>query len=423
MKVIADCWEHVFDVLPLRDILAMSKTCQHMLQIGGHYLHNNSHGAITVDLIMENPYLCVNTNERIDLACDEFLRFVGAVHVKNTNHFQAYSDGNLWSSLTALYLCNAKVLNRNDIQIFRNVSDRLESINLALMKVEDDSVGQFLASCPELNFLRFDLVRFASEGAANAVFQRKYPKLIDFQCINNRATLPSSLASFLGRNPSIKNVAIDYSDLSKIESNTTTIRLDCLSVIMGSRSIDKIEFVTKLKAFHKDGYYKRLHISTCHGLDSADLQFVDEMSSFNALEVLHLEDPPRSLHLAHLKELTFTRITSDVDLEAMAKKLINRERLWIGGILVDEISPFLQHSKKLKSVILGQSEKALDLYNMNESRKMCGVQRKVRIGIGEPQYLATKWNKKNVAYDFIEIVRLQTIEKQFNHIISYPYKV
>lgn len=35
LKLIADCWEHIFDNLALSDILAMGQTCKRMLQMAG----------------------------------------------------------------------------------------------------------------------------------------------------------------------------------------------------------------------------------------------------------------------------------------------------------------------------------------------------------------------------------------------------
>lgn len=37
IKVNADCWEQIFDLLPLRDIFAMSETCKRMRQMAGYY--------------------------------------------------------------------------------------------------------------------------------------------------------------------------------------------------------------------------------------------------------------------------------------------------------------------------------------------------------------------------------------------------
>lgn len=37
---------------------------------------------------------------------------------------------------------------------------------------------------------------------------------------------------------------------------------------------------------------------------------------------------------------------------------------------------------------------------------MGGMQLKVRISVFENQYLATKWNEKNVEYDLVEISRI-----------------
>lgn len=44
VKLNVDCWERIFDLLSLRDILAMNQTCQRMCTIGGYYFRENFRG-------------------------------------------------------------------------------------------------------------------------------------------------------------------------------------------------------------------------------------------------------------------------------------------------------------------------------------------------------------------------------------------
>lgn len=41
MKLIADCWEHIFDNLSLANVLALGQTCKHMCQTVGNYVHES----------------------------------------------------------------------------------------------------------------------------------------------------------------------------------------------------------------------------------------------------------------------------------------------------------------------------------------------------------------------------------------------
>lgn len=117
--------------------------------------------------------------------------------------------------------------------------------------------------------------------------------------------------------------------------------------------------------------------------------------------------------MTELKELHLT--IDGTDLETIAMNLINLERLWIGGA-VDHLKIFLRYSKTLKMVIFDDCNNpgdALNLFTLNQERKMAGSQRKVRIGVFESKYLATKSMAKNVNYDLVEIIRAETIREHF----------
>lgn len=38
LKLIADCWYHVFDYLPLKDVIAVGETCKKLHQMAGYYV-------------------------------------------------------------------------------------------------------------------------------------------------------------------------------------------------------------------------------------------------------------------------------------------------------------------------------------------------------------------------------------------------
>lgn len=55
-KLNANCLEHIFDKLPLADILAMGETCVRMNQMAGYYLRENL-PKLKYELISKNVFV------------------------------------------------------------------------------------------------------------------------------------------------------------------------------------------------------------------------------------------------------------------------------------------------------------------------------------------------------------------------------
>lgn len=249
--------------------------------------------------------------------------------------------------------------------------------------------------------------------------------LTDFQCIqckDNNETAPP-FTSFLERNPTIKNLRIDADDLCKISFNTSSIRLDCLSIDLNETNIEPIEFCNQIKSLYGNGYFKTLRLAEEHNIFNPQFSsrlemFTNELISFNALEVLHACEFSQSIcHLTGLKELHIRYLDNSIDLEAIAKNLTKLERLWI-QCTVDQFLPFFRYSKTIKMVILdGVWSRAdrLNVLNLNKVREMSGLKRKVKIGVSEKVYLTAKWKAQNVNYGVVEFTRRETIFGQFDY--------
>lgn len=70
------------------------------------------------------------------------------------------------------------------------------------------------------------------------------------------------------------------------------------------------------------------------------------------------------------------------NLETMAKNLINLKRLWISST-IKSLLPFLLYSKNLKYVVFDSEfyDFECNLYDLNEKRKINGMQYQVQIGL------------------------------------------
>lgn len=440
VKVNVDCWEKVFDYLSLQDILNMSATCLRMRQIGGHYFRENFHGTdcfLSPQIISSKiPSFGVtdssNIGNRAEVKQEDFLRFADTVrlssNIQNDDYdlyrLEHYVGKNLMVSLRTLHLYGT-YSSANEFPGLANMLNNIENIeiSLAFASTRGRCFGQFLASCPKLKVLRMRDLNFFHYTAHNSMFQRVFPMLADFECTDCPG-LSEFLTSFLELNPSIKTLRIGINDLWEIQSEwTSTIRLDCLDIRIGEMYRNWNEYVERIKVLHANGHFKTLHINLCYDSEYGLEEFigeitsiVKEMASFSALEALstyHVID--NICLLTQLKELHFKLVDDEnIDLEPVAKNLINLERLWI-DCTVDQFLPFLRHSKNLKVAIFEGTgyNSALDLHNLNEERQLGGAKQKVKIGAYENIYLATKWKTINVDYDLVEICRTETLREQF----------
>lgn len=425
IKVNVDCWEHIFDLLSLRDILAMSETCQRMRQICGNYYRENFYGTRCI----------MDDSDRLRLSntsgflCDkcihgDFSRFIDTFSLESMKDFQIFLNQNLWRSLTTIDFCGYTLIG-NQLWSFTNILNNLENVQMMDLTVEDHSLGKFLALSPKLKCLRFDRVRFKPE-ALNSVFQNIYPMLTDFQSVSTKEPFPP-LTRFLQRNSSIKHLRIGYRELWKIPFSALAIQLDCLSIYLYENEIDVIKLANELKSLHANGFYKSLHLFYSDSIFSNNELFMNEMATCSALKLLYIniydEFPKAMVNLTNIKELHLRNLSHDIDLSEMtaaARSLINLELLWIEGT-VDQFLPFVQYSRKLKFAILGDYQPALDVSHINEVREKSGIRCKLLIGVPEWQYLAAKWNTKRPVYDLIEITRMEKIQKQFDHFGLHMY--
>lgn len=350
----------------------------------------------------------------------DFLRFIDTVRIRDKlEHLRIASSIGVLGSLTTLRLYDI-ILSEHKLYGLEHIQSTIETIDLSYCDIIDYAVGEFLASCPKLKSLRINWVDFKSATTKTSLFQHTYPMLEYFEYTSPEEL--TQLVSFLELNPSIKCLRIEARDLREIplQISTSTAQADCLYIDTYRWLTDANAVLHQLKTLHANGFYKKLRLSIAQSPNGFDSELiVRAMISFSPLEVLSTYEfiTNGMSQLTQLKELYLWSLDCDVSLETMALNLVNLERLRIDGT-VSQLMSFLRHSKCLKFVIFGDKNcffYALNLYNLNEARRISGMKRKVRIGVYEDKYLATKWKEKNVNYDLVEISRKETMRKYFHY--------
>lgn len=426
IKVNVDCWEKIFDFLSLRDILAMSQTCQRMRQIGGYYFRENFHGVPCAleENCRPNFY---TSNEPIQLERDDFLRFIDTASIYGElAHLNDYLNMNLLTSLTTIRLCYVD-LAEQEVEIFENQYDnQIERIELFVCTIHGNALQQLFDYCPNMKCLRMERNNFEPLAAAHSFFHQNYPSLREFQY--TRGLQIDLAAMFLERNPSITCFNTDANDLwsgghTLLASN---VQLNRLSIELYSDEIKTvaIEFADLLKVLHKRGFYKQLHLVATWPLTISDYrEFINGMTQFDAVEMLcTYQFHGLSSHMVYLKELHIRETEDGIALETLAVNLKQLERLWIKGADDQIILPFLRHSKRLKiAIVLLTDCERINLLAMNRERDKLKCERpsNVLIGVQETIYLNTKRISQNCHFNLVEITREESVHGKFEYISTY----
>lgn len=410
-------WSKVFDYLSLRDIIAVSETCKAMQLIGGEYFRKTFHGQSCCFDGCE-PSFETSSLKRLD-----FLRFVDTVQINGQmEDLQQFPHVNKFNSITTLQLCFFCV--EQYPNGFENISnDNVECIELYRCCIECDLYDIFLKNCPKLKHLRVDKTYFEPiSGGIKSIFDHTYPALQRMQYTRNDEN--SDLCGFLEQNPGLNCLQIDaedfWSNRNALELSHTKRRgLDCFVIEIESTAIEGDEFTNVLEAFYEHGFYKKLHLAVYWISDDYDYQpLFDGMQALQQpLDVLHTEIFNENIaRLIDLRELHLMELDAEVDVMPLALQLIEIERLWIEGT-TNQLQPFLQHSKSLKSVVFelkGRNDgSGLNLAAWNRERGKLQPPGKVSIGVDENLYLTTKWMVKNSELRAIELARKETIREYF----------
>lgn len=309
-------------------------------------------------------------------------------------------------------------LNKQVLNGFKQLQTTIETIELDSCVIRDAYVGQFFAHCPNLKYLRIKDINFESARAVVGLSQRNYPKLEHFKFV--RCEKLFRLNEFLDVNRSLKELRITDTALIMQPLHATKVQVDYLFVEVNNMN-DTHDLLTRFRTL--TGLFKKLRIQIKYfdyGAFNYEL-FMDEIVQFCTLDALYTNRicTWAQDHLTELRELhLYACDVGGKKLQTFAMKLVNLERLYFVGTIGQLSESFLQHSKKLKSIIFIDAKtpgNALNLVELNRLREQAGMKRKIHFGVDEAQYLATKWNETGEMYDFIEITRKQTLRKHYLH--------
>lgn len=406
LKLIVDCWEHIFDLLPLKDIFAMGETCIRMHRMAGYYLREYfpelRFNLIGKDVQVAYPH-------KFQLRAD-FFPYISKLCILKRSELGCLLSRETFSSLKTLIFMSVEM---NETQLFytRYILKKVETIEIEHCDISAGIFKQLATCCSKLKFLCVQYGNIDNAAIAKSLFAQHFPTLEHLRYKPHSChTQIDELKTFLEKHTNLKqfesNLPFLWAHRELLCGTNTQLDLFIIDFTRTS-NIPSEQFVNFLKTLYERGLYKSFQASIDRVTDNVFEHSSDGIYTLPAFELLDINtDSAIDLaRLTNLKELHIYNMT-DANTETLAKNLAKLERLSFGSVSIDRIVPFICNSKRLKAIYIDHlRDKEIDLFELNEKRKMLGSARKVQLCVREDKYLAAKWNAKYFNLSHVEISR------------------
>lgn len=370
-KLDSDCFEELFNYLPLNDLRNIGATCKQLQQIAGH---------------------CFRQNYRAHEAYYYFDRLYNVV------------------------------LTMNNIERMKQILTQIQCLKVFHCEVDDSFFGTVLVHCQNMKCLCVD--EWTLKQVQDDWLHRSYPTLEHFELMFQRHGESQGLKSFFELNPNVRTFAITKNGLwlNRTVIMNTQFALDTLAIDY-DYGVDLEVFCEFLNELYDCGIYKNLHFY--FGYSLFDQGIVNRLVSLKALVKLRVKTDAQHINLSafvELQELCISNSSLVADLRSLPNILTNLKRIYFAKASIDDILPFISGSMTLNrinvlSLLTGthfdQHDGVLDLAALNRQRKRLNEPRRITIYVDEHVYLATKRAMKRTDFDLIKMIRADSHE--WNH--------
>lgn len=416
-KLNTDCFDLIFDYLSMKDLHSFGLTCKALQQLAGEYFQRNykssekfSSGDGIYTVYSDNNGVL---NQRTQTS--GFNRFINYIsyyyeNLEPLRYIQMHSDE--FSSINHIYFVCLNI-NPTKIEHLRGILSKLEVVQIRQCTIDGDFYDIFLKFCGNLKriYIQDDLGYILDESGSSWLLQ-EYPSIEHLQLTPRYSFKINELNAFFERNQSLKSFSTSSRCLWEnrhelIESNVQLDKLEIQILDNFHRHLINMQSICSLlNQFYERGLYKRLHLY----VKRIDQKASDYLTTLCALEMLSVRQFSESYSLSNLINLKELEIGSGIslkDIEILAVKLVNLERLSIGNVVANDILPFIRHSTKLYRIQAHFKDGDLDLMSLNEERNKLKGARKIIVYVPNNIFLATKWTTFNgiIDYSLIEMRR------------------
>lgn len=259
LKLDIDCFEEIFDYLPITDLISIGKTCKRLNRFAGYIFQQNfSH----FEIFCRNDHFLVKLRH----PADHFVQFF-----KNLT-FCSEDDLDFYLGLSSklhqhkhIHLKNIDI-SPSQIKRMNGIFGKLESLSLYYFKIKGCFHLNILAACPNLKYLSIKGYSPDSNiiGHGNKWLHRNYPMLEHLELNMHNKIQVDHLKDFLELNSNLKKFSlftiVFWENRDAILK--ADVKLDELAVCaIFDEAEDFMPLMDMLNRLHERGFYKRLEFS------------------------------------------------------------------------------------------------------------------------------------------------------------------
>lgn len=399
----------LLDFLSLKDLNSLAQTCKYLHQVIGEYFQKNFAG-ITVNY---GSVGLVTTNST---HVNAFISFIRKLCIRRHDLNSFYYIAANCKSLKEIQFMGI-TLKASTMKSIKKILSQIEVIKVHNVTIECKFYEEFLQFCPNLRRLSIQKCKLKVESEW---MLKKYPTLEYFELIEFENIKFDDLKTFFKANLHIKKISIDTKFITQCSElkEKLNVRLDELIIARGYGDvlIDDL-FLYHLINLSNIGFYKRLHLQGAYfSIDGWILQnYIDKIAQLKTLESFQFRSlvyvtPIINLSpLTHLKELKMNDPKMCANIENVAKRFLQLERISFTNAAFDDVEPFLKYTTKLKEIhlfgFIRAGKHIINLSTLNDERMKLMHANKVTIHVNESIYLTIKWTNTTTNFKFIELKR------------------
>ncbi|XP_055296108.1 uncharacterized protein LOC129565347 isoform X1 [Sitodiplosis mosellana] len=403
LKLDVDCFEDLFEWLSLADLRSLRRMCKRLKQV--------------VDYFIKTHYPAVKMGYgRIELHEDKIDQFQ-QLHLTSVEMIKE----------AKIYFNEITV---KEIDVFKGILPQVERLKINTWQLSANE-GNFYESilkwCSNLKYLSIDLIHYAIIGEDNEWLKQQCPTIEHVAMDDNDVGGPGmagvfpDLKTFFELNPNIQTFSTTF-HLLRINGNVflgSNVKVDQLNVYGDCFHEYGMNVICELlNQLHDQGFYQRLHMEASYITLQEEL---DLIISVRGMEKLYLDfcssDKLTLAPKPEIKELGISYVGDYIALDAVAKSLMNVERVCIGQGKVEEIIPFLRYARKVKEIKVGRLDEGahfengvIDLPALNKERKGLAGASKITIYVHEDVFLATKMALMKTDFSLVTLKRAEAVE-------------
>lgn len=397
-KLDVDCFDEIFEYLSLDDLHSFGQTCKTMQQVTGEYFKRNYVGA--EKFTNEDGVYVAGIGHRTNISgFNQFIKYTSHYHNEHEPLQYIQGHGMEFTSINEIYLVCCEI-NEKMVKSFEAILPKIEKIRVRQCTIVGDFYEKFLQFCgnnlKEI-YVQDDVGDMVKEHK-NPWLQQVYPSLKTFQLTARNMFKVNDLNSFFEKNPSIQTFLTTSGVLWRHcpEFLRLNAKLDTLEIYDGYHvlSITMQSFCNLLNQLNERGFYKRLRLNVTGPNQECGEQFAS-LRALESISIMHFSERCGLSRLVNLKELSIYEGFNPIDMEILAKNLVNLRRITLSKATIEDILPFIKYSNKLNKICASFTENVLDLQRLNEERMKLAGGQKVMLYVPDNIFLATKWNTKN----------------------------